>query len=271
MGDEALLPLAPVPQRRVRDRVGAVARSSAWACSAASPSIPLYLQIVKGASPTKAGLLILPLVAGIMAASLLSGQVTSRTGRYKIFPVVGGALLVVGMLLLSQIGADTALWQTDLCMLVFGAGLGMNMQTHRAGHAERGATAGHGRRDLVHHVLPPGRRHARHGGLPVDPVHVRAVEHRRQPARTPACIRPDTKSFDLNDTSGLSSLPDKIKHPILVGFSDAMDTVFLVGACVLVVAFVLAIFMKEVPLRTVSGNQARADEARDAEASASSI
>ena len=64
-----------------------------------------------------------------MAASLLAGQVTSRTGRYKVFPVVGSVLLVAGMLLLSRVGADTALWQTDLCMVVFGAGLGMNMQS----------------------------------------------------------------------------------------------------------------------------------------------
>ena len=64
-----------------------------------------------------------------MAASLLSGQVTSRTGRYKIFPVVGSMLMVVGLLVMTQIGADTPLWQTDIYMAIFGLGLGMNMQS----------------------------------------------------------------------------------------------------------------------------------------------
>ena len=91
--------------------------------------IPLYLQIVKGASPTKAGLLTLPLVLGIMAASVIAGQITSRTGRYKIFPVIGCVLLVIGMLLLWRLGADSSLVYADLAMAVVGLGLGMNMQT----------------------------------------------------------------------------------------------------------------------------------------------
>jgi hypothetical protein len=65
-------------------------------------------------------------------------------------------------------------------------------------------------------------------------------------------------SFDLNNTSGLSKLPPNVRHPILVGFSDSMDSVFLVGALVLVIGVVLSIMMKEVPLRTMSGQQARA-------------
>ena len=74
--------------------------------------LPLYLQIVKGYSPTEAGLATLPLVLGIMAGSVISGQMISRTGRYKIFPIVGTALMVVGLFLFSLIGADTPLWQT---------------------------------------------------------------------------------------------------------------------------------------------------------------
>ena len=100
MGDEALLPL-----RLFKNGVFAVGSAQSFIIGmgmfGGMVSIPLYLQIVKGASPTKAGLLILPMVAGIMAASLLAGQVTSRTGRYKIFPVVGSVLLVIGLLLMS--------------------------------------------------------------------------------------------------------------------------------------------------------------------------
>ncbi len=64
---------------------------------------------MKGASPTRAGLLILPLVLGLMIASIVSGQLTARTGRYKIFPVIGSAMMVGGLLLLNTINADTAL------------------------------------------------------------------------------------------------------------------------------------------------------------------
>src|SRR6478672_11910629 len=128
MGDEALLPL-----RLFKRSVFAIGSAQSFIIGmgmfGGMVSIPLYLQIVKGASPTKAGLLILPLVAGIMSASLVAGQVTSRTGRYKIFPVIGSILLVIGLLLLSTVGADTPLWQTDLYMVVFGSGLGLNMQT----------------------------------------------------------------------------------------------------------------------------------------------
>jgi hypothetical protein len=69
---------------------------------------------------------------------------------------------------------------------------------------------------------------------------------------------PDGQAFSLDDTSGLAQLPADVRHPILVGFSDAMDTVFLVGALVLVIGVVLSALMKEVPLRMVSGQQARA-------------
>ena len=130
MGDEALLPL-----RLFRSSVFAVGSAQSFIIGIGhvrrhGRRIPLYLQIVKGASPTKAGPA--DAAAGRRAswrASLVAGQITSRTGRYKIFPVIGSALLVVGLLLLSRVGADTPLWQTDLFMVVFGAGLGLNMQT----------------------------------------------------------------------------------------------------------------------------------------------
>jgi EmrB/QacA subfamily drug resistance transporter len=219
-------------------------------------AIPLYLQIVKGASPTKAGLLLLPLVLGMMSASLLTGQVTSRTGRYKIFPVVGSALLVTGLALMTQIGADTALWQTDIFMLIFGAGLGMNMQTIVL--AMQNAVDP---RDMG--VATAATTFFRQVGgtlgtaVFLSILFTRAGQNvHHELAKAGVALPGGNGPFNINDTSNIAKLPPAIKHPILVGFSDAMDTVFLVGACVLVIAFVLAIFMKEVPLRTMSGMQA---------------
>ncbi|HET8642216.1 MAG TPA: MDR family MFS transporter, partial [Pseudonocardiaceae bacterium] len=75
-------------------------------------AVPLYLQIVKGATPTEAGLMLLPMTVGIMTGSVISGQAIARTGRYKILPVAGTAIMVVGLLLFSRVGVDTPLWQT---------------------------------------------------------------------------------------------------------------------------------------------------------------
>ena len=83
--------------------------------------LPLYLQIVKGASPTESGLELLPLMAGVLIASIGSGQVITRVGRYKIFPIVGTALMVVGMFLLARLGAGTSLLVADVYMFVVGA------------------------------------------------------------------------------------------------------------------------------------------------------
>ncbi|MGR6316807.1 MDR family MFS transporter [Micromonospora soli] len=91
--------------------------------------IPLYLQIVKGASPTRSGLLMLPMMAGIIFTSILTGRAMSRIGRYKWFPVAGSAVLVAGMLLFRQLQVATSLWVAFGYMVVIGVGLGLCMQS----------------------------------------------------------------------------------------------------------------------------------------------
>src|SRR5436305_1030434 len=90
--------------------------------------LPLYLQIVRDATPTKSGLLLLPLTAGIMIGSVVSGQLISRTGRYKIYPVLGTAMMVGGMWLLHTVDAATPFWTTSLFLALLGFGLGNVMQ-----------------------------------------------------------------------------------------------------------------------------------------------
>ncbi|MEV4197833.1 MDR family MFS transporter [Micromonospora globbae] len=91
--------------------------------------IPLYLQIVKGASPTQSGLLMLPMMAGIIVTSVLTGRAMSRIGRYKWFPVIGSAVLLAGMLLFTQLHVDSSLWTAFGFMVVIGVGLGLCMQS----------------------------------------------------------------------------------------------------------------------------------------------
>lgn len=250
--------------------------------------LPQYLQIVKGASPTEAGLLTLALVLGLMVGSVLSGQLTSRTGRYKIFPVVGSALMVGALLLFHyRVGASTPLWETDVYMAMFGFGLGNCMQTltlavqnavpaRDIGAAtasttffrQMGGTLGvavflsllfsnvTGRIGDAFRVLTPTPEFQ-------AALHDPAVL--ANPANQPvlAALRGGGGAGGvLQDSSFLQHADPLLARPFLVGFSSAMDTVFLLAAVVTAVAFVLIVTMKEVPLRTQSGIQARAaDEA----------
>src|SRR6185312_2870316 len=90
--------------------------------------LPLYLQIVKGRSPTESGLLLTPLMGGVLVTSIGSGQLISRFGRYKPFPIVGTALMTVALYLLASLSESTPLWQTAVYLIVLGLGLGMTMQ-----------------------------------------------------------------------------------------------------------------------------------------------
>ena len=90
--------------------------------------LSLYLQVVKGATPTNAGLQLLPLMAGLLAASIFSGRRISKTGHWKMYPVIGTALATLGIWLLSHLSLDTPYWQIALAMLILGAGLGNVMQ-----------------------------------------------------------------------------------------------------------------------------------------------
>jgi EmrB/QacA subfamily drug resistance transporter len=276
MGDDALLPM-----RLFGNSVFTVGSAQSFVIGigmfGGMASIPLYLQVVKGASPTKAGLLILPMVVGIMAASMTAGQIVSRTGRYKKFPIIGSVLLVAGLALMSRVGADTSLLQTDTYMLIFGAGLGLNMQTvvlamqNAVPPKDMGVTTAAttffrqvggtlGTAVFLSILFSSAGTHIKsaYQSASRTPEFIRAAAaHRDQAAQL-------TGGTNLNDTSFLKSFDATLAHPYLVGFSQAMDLVFVVGAGVLVLAFVLSLFLKEVPLRTQSGLQA----AREAAAAA---
>jgi EmrB/QacA subfamily drug resistance transporter len=259
VGDDALIPL-----RLFRNRNFAVGSAQSTVIGIAMfggiASVPLYLQIVKGASPTKAGLLILPMVLGIMSASMVAGQITAHTGKYKIFPVLGSLALVAGLLLLHTVGADTVLWRTDVYMALFGIGLGLNMQTvvmamqNAVPVQDMGVTT-----SSVTFFRQVGGTIGTAVFLSI--LFSTAGNHiATQLAKAHVPLQ-QVSGFSLNDTSRLGSLPTAVKHPILVGFSQAMDLVFLVGAAVAVVAVVLSWFIEEVPLRQMSGLDTARSEA----------
>ncbi|WP_106968581.1 MDR family MFS transporter [Streptomyces canus] len=262
-GDDALLPL-----RLFRNRMFAIGTAQSFIIGIGMfggiTLLPLYLQLVKGNSPTKAGLLTLPLVLGIMLMSLVSGQITSRTGRYKFFPVIGCALLVAGLLMLWRLSADSSLVYIDISMFVVGAGLGLNLQTIVL--AMQNAVPA---RDIGV-ATSSGTFFRQMGGtigvaiflsivysLVADKIAGAFEAAQHTPAfEKAAAAHPDqlkmlsaTNTDALNDTSFLSKLDSALAHPFKVGFTDSISVAFLVGAVVLVVALLLSLLIKEVPLR----------------------
>ncbi|MGY0490972.1 MFS transporter [Streptomyces sp. WG-D5] len=246
--------------------------------------IPQYLQIVKGASPTKSGLEMLPLMAGMMIASIVSGQITGKTGRYKVFPAIGTLFMVAALLLFHfKVEWDTPLWETMLYMGLFGLGLGCCMQTlvlavqnavppQDMGVAtasstffrQMGATAGtaiflsvlfSNVGDKISEAFRSAARTADFQAALHDPSVV------NDPANKPVLdmVKGSGGSGGdvLSDSSFIQHLDPRLAEPFKQGFADAMHVVFLIAACVIVVAFLMVLWTKEVPLRTMSGLQAR--------------
>ncbi|MET0521123.1 MAG: MDR family MFS transporter, partial [Jiangellaceae bacterium] len=127
MGDDALIPLRIFRMRTVAVVIGASVIVGA-AMFGAITVLPQYMQIVHGASPTKAGLMMLPMVVGMMSAGIGVGQITSRTGKIRIFPIFGSCLAGAAMIALSFVGADTSLLWVMTGMLFLGLGIGQCMQ-----------------------------------------------------------------------------------------------------------------------------------------------
>ena len=152
--------------------------SSASRCSARSSIVPLYLQIVKGATPTQSGLLMLPMMVGVIGTSIVSGRMISRIGRYKWFPVAGTGLMGAGLLLFTQLQVNTPLWQAFIYMLIVGIGLGSAMQPLVLAVQNDLDAQGHGCRYGRVDVLPLARWRGRRGGARRGPV-----EQARQPRR----------------------------------------------------------------------------------------
>lgn len=205
--------------------------------------IPLYLQVVKGSTPSQAGMQLLPMMGGMLAMSVISGRLISRLGTYRPFPIAGTLLGGVAMALLSTLSRDTPLHTMYAYMALLGIGLGMVMPVltlavqntvefrHMGvatsgvtlfrsiggsiGVAAFGALFSHGLESRVMQALPAGTE------LP--------------PALGPAAVH---------------QLPDAVRDAYLQAFAGSLHVVYLAAAAVIAIAFVLAWFVESAPLRT---------------------
>jgi EmrB/QacA subfamily drug resistance transporter len=269
-GDDALLPI-----RMFQNRTFAVSGLSSIVLGAGMFGgillLPQYLQIVHGSSPTVAGLQMIPLVLGIMSGSIISGQTIAKTGKYKLFPLIGVLLIVTSLVSLSfVVNADTSVWTLVPFMVMLGLGLGFNFQPvilavqnavnpREIGVAtssvtffrQMGGTLGTAVFLSVLFSVLPGK---------VTDAYTAA---RSTPAfQQAAAAHPDqlqqlsSSSGNLGDTSFLQRIDAALAAPFKGGFSDTLDLVFLIAAGIVALGFFVLIFLPQLPLRTQSGIQA---------------
>ncbi|MEV4318926.1 MDR family MFS transporter [Actinocrispum sp. NPDC049592] len=204
--------------------------------------LPTYLQFVHGATATGSGLRMLPLVAGLMVAAIVVGQVISKTGRYRWFPVIGSLLIAGGLLLLSLMDASTTFWVTSGYMIVLGLGVGMVMPVptvvvqSTSDYKDLGvATSG------VSFLRTLG---SSFGVAIFGTIYAGQLPDHLGPA-TPPGIDPRI----VMSPKGVAALPDPARLPVINAYADTLQTMFLVAAPVGILAFLVALLLREVPLR----------------------
>jgi predicted MFS family arabinose efflux permease len=250
-----------IPLRLFRKRVFTVANAAGFivgvAMFGAIIYLPLYLQVVRGVSPTTSGLLLLPLMGGMLTTSIASGQVISRIGRYKIFPIVGTALMTLGMGLLSTLGVHTSGLVTATFMVITGLGLGLVMQVlvlaiqNGVDYKDLGTATSLGAffrsmggafgTALLGAVLNDRLMGNLAKALPVSArSHLPLIA--REIVGSPAQLR---------------LLPAAIHTATTTAYVHTLDTVFLIATPVIAVAFVLSLALPELRLRSTVHSDTR--------------
>jgi EmrB/QacA subfamily drug resistance transporter len=209
--------------------------------------LPLYLQTVHGATPTTSGLELLPMVVGMLLTFIPTGQLVSRTGRYKRFPIIGTAVMVVGLTLLSQLGPTTPFWVSAIFMFVVGFGVGMVMQVlvvvvqNAVAYADLGVATSTA---TFFRSIGGGFGVALFGAVFNNRLFAGLPHH-----LPPAIHRLVQGNNIAANPAQLAKLPPEAHHLITTSFSHAIQWVFAVGAPLTALAFALAWLVQETPLR----------------------
>ncbi|MEV8456506.1 MDR family MFS transporter [Streptomyces sp. NPDC052095] len=205
--------------------------------------LPLYQQSVQGASATNSGVLLLPMLLSMMVVSLVAGRVTTSTGKYKIFPILGSVLMVSGLYLLSRMDVDTTRLTSGVYMAVLGAGMGFLMQItmlvaqNSVELKDMGAASSS---TTLFRTLGSSFGVAIMGALFTGRVQDEMLARGGGAATA--------RSAQL-DAASLAKLPDAAREAYQFAVASGTHIAFLVGASVAVIALVSSVFVKEVPLR----------------------
>ncbi len=246
-------------------------------------TLPLMLQLVNGATPTESGLMMLPMVLGMMLATMVAGQVTRKTGQYKIFLRTGTFMLLVGYLYMISYNADMPFWQMSIGMLVIGMGLGQLMQTltlvaqqsvqasdigvatsSATFFRQMGGTLGVavfisilfnslgdtiGRAFKDKKILADITAAAQDPAVLADPNNVAFLQSLAEGGGS--ALGDQLKT----DSSFLNTIDPRLARPFEVGFAESAVQVFVWGSVAVAIAFVLSFFIKAPPLRETSAAQ----------------
>ena len=247
-----------LPLRLFRNRVfnvtSAVGFVVGFALFGSVTYLPLFLQVVNGSSPTGSGLQILPLMAGLLITSIGSGQIITRTGQYRVFPIAGTFVMIIGLYLLSRMDASTTRLVSSAYMFVLGLGLGMVMQVlvlavqnavdyEDLGVATSGATLFRSIGGSVGTAILGSIFSARlKSNLAVN-----LSTNRATAKLPPAQLRRLTGA--IGNPASLKRLPASVHHVYILSFTHALDRVFVVAAVIAAAAFVLSWLLDQKPLR----------------------
>lgn len=247
---EPLLPL-----RLFKNRVFSTSTSIAFftglALFGAIIFLPEYQQLVRGDSAIKSGLALTPLTIGIVVASVGSGQLTSKFGKYKIFPMVGMPVLILGFVLFSQLTVTMAYWEQAVAMFVVGLGLGLSIQvtvlaTQNAVDVRDLGTATSS--VTFFRSLGGSLGTSLFGAVLVNRLAYNLTH------TLPAAVRAkgNFSAATITGPAQIAALPHSIKALVLEAFTKSVDVVFLVAIPFVVAAFIVTIFLPELPLRTTN-------------------
>ncbi|RYJ24140.1 putative exporter [Streptomyces sp. L-9-10] len=223
--------------------------------------LPLYQQAVQGASATNSGLLLLPMLLSMMAVSLIAGRITTSSGKYKIFPILGGALMVVGLFLLAQMDTDTSRLTSGVYMAVLGAGMGFLMQITMlvAQNSVEMKDMGVGSSTTTLFRTLGGS----FGAAIMGALFTSRVQD-EMAARAGTGGAGATQQSAQLDAASLAKLPDVAREAYQHAVSTGTNAAFTLGAAIAVIGFVAAFFVKEIPLRGAEPKPAdAADQAPD--------
>jgi EmrB/QacA subfamily drug resistance transporter len=232
-------------RNRVFSVTSAVGLVVGFALFGALTFLPLFQQVVRGDSPTESGLQLLPVMGGLLFTSILSGQVITRTGRYRWFPIAGTAIGVLGLILLSNLDRQTSPALAAVYMLILGMGLGMVMQVLVLAVQNSVAYEQLG-------VATSGATLFRSIGGSLGTAILGAVFSNKLAHALAADLPQGASAGNVGslDPSALARLPAALRDAYLSAFTDAIDLVFLVAAGIMLIAFVLTWLIPERPLRT---------------------
>jgi EmrB/QacA subfamily drug resistance transporter len=208
--------------------------------------LPVYLQVVGEMSPTTSGLAMLPMIVGLFTTSLTAGQIMSRTGRYRYFPPAGAAFVVMALILLSMLDVDSPYWFAGLSMYLFGAGLGLCLQVMVV--VVQNAVD---RSDIG--VATSSVAFFRQMGGSFGTALFGAILTSRLATHLADVIpggAAASDQVDTNDTDAIRELPVAVRGLVQEAFSRSLDEMFLTAVPIVVLAGVLALFVKEIPLGT---------------------